>query len=76
MGRGIATIVNIGCDIARQGIAKPDDIDRAVTLGLSYTLGPLATGELKYLSRLLYGGGKYEKYFVDAAIVRCKRKIN
>ncbi|RKX24290.1 MAG: 3-hydroxyacyl-CoA dehydrogenase, partial [Candidatus Zixiibacteriota bacterium] len=32
--RVVATIVNIGCDIAQQGIATPEDIDRAVTLGL------------------------------------------
>lgn len=43
--RVVATIVNIGCDIAQQGIAVPDDIDRAVTLGLGYPQGPLAWGD-------------------------------
>jgi len=43
--RVVATIVNIGCDIAQQGIASPDDIDRAVTLGLGYPYGPLAWGD-------------------------------
>ena len=43
--RVVATIVNIGCDIAQQGIAAPDDIDRAVTLGLGYPQGPLAWGD-------------------------------
>jgi len=43
--RVIASIVNIGCDIAQQGIATPNDIDRAVTLGLGYPLGPLAMGD-------------------------------
>ncbi|MBK6865366.1 MAG: 3-hydroxyacyl-CoA dehydrogenase [Ideonella sp.] len=43
--RVVATIVNIGCDIAQQGIAEPGDIDRAVTLGLGYPLGPLAWGD-------------------------------
>ena len=43
--RVIASIVNIGCDIAQQGIATPEDIDRAVTLGLGYPLGPLAMGD-------------------------------
>ncbi|RAU21411.1 3-hydroxyacyl-CoA dehydrogenase [Paramagnetospirillum kuznetsovii] len=43
--RVIATIVNIGCDIAQQRIATPDDIDRAVTLGLGYPFGPLAWGD-------------------------------
>lgn len=43
--RVVATIVNIGCDIAQQSIASPEDIDRAVTLGLGYPKGPLAMGD-------------------------------
>jgi 3-hydroxybutyryl-CoA dehydrogenase len=43
--RIIATIVNIGCDIAQQGIARAADIDRAVQLGLGYPHGPLALGD-------------------------------
>ncbi|MDB5948954.1 MAG: 3-hydroxybutyryl-CoA dehydrogenase [Massilia sp.] len=43
--RVIASIVNIGCDIAQQGISSPQEIDRAVTLGLGYPLGPLAMGD-------------------------------
>jgi len=43
--RVIATIVNIGSDIAQQGIASPQDIDHAVTLGLGYPLGPLSMGD-------------------------------
>lgn len=43
--RTVTTIVNIACDIAQQGIAAPADIDRAVTLGLGYPLGPLAWGD-------------------------------
>ncbi|GJH19738.1 3-hydroxyacyl-CoA dehydrogenase [Caballeronia novacaledonica] len=43
--RVVATIVNIGCDIAQQGIATPGDIDLAVTLGLGYPRGPLALGD-------------------------------
>jgi 3-hydroxybutyryl-CoA dehydrogenase len=43
--RIIAMIVNIGCDIAQQRIATPQDIDLAVTLGLGYPLGPLALGD-------------------------------
>ena len=43
--RVLAHIVNIGCDIAQQGIAQPADIDRAVTLGLGYPKGPLALGD-------------------------------
>jgi 3-hydroxybutyryl-CoA dehydrogenase len=43
--RIVATIVNIACDIAQQRIAAPDDIDRAVKLGLGYPKGPLAMGD-------------------------------
>ncbi len=43
--RVLAHIVNIGCDIAQQGIATPADIDRAVTLGLGYPKGPLTLGD-------------------------------
>lgn len=43
--RVVAHIVNIACEIAQQGIADPLDIDRAVTLGLGYPLGPLAWGD-------------------------------
>jgi 3-hydroxybutyryl-CoA dehydrogenase len=43
--RVVAHIVNVACDIAQQGIATPQDIDRAVTLGLGYRLGPLEMGD-------------------------------
>lgn len=43
--RVVATIVNIGCDIAQQKIATPDIIDRAVTIGLGYPKGPLRFGD-------------------------------
>ena len=43
--RVIAHIVNIACDIAQQRIATPQDIDRVVTLGLGYRMGPLAMGD-------------------------------
>lgn len=43
--RIVATIVNIACDIAQQGIAEPADIDRAVALGLGYPMGPLSFGD-------------------------------
>ncbi len=43
--RVLACIVNIACDIAQQGIASPQDIDAAVTLGLGYPQGPLAWGD-------------------------------
>ena len=43
--RTVAMIVNIACDIAQQGIASPQDIDLAVSLGLGYPKGPLALGD-------------------------------
>jgi 3-hydroxybutyryl-CoA dehydrogenase len=43
--RVVAHIVNIACEIAQQQIADPQDIDRAVVLGLGYPLGPLAWGD-------------------------------
>lgn len=62
--RVLAHIVNIGCDIAQQGIATPADIDRAVQLGLGYPKGPLALGDalgprtvLEILDNLLAGSG-------------------
>jgi 3-hydroxybutyryl-CoA dehydrogenase len=43
--RVIAHIVNIACALAEQRIAAPEDIDRAVQLGLGYPHGPLAWGD-------------------------------
>ncbi|HJV84665.1 MAG TPA: 3-hydroxyacyl-CoA dehydrogenase [Noviherbaspirillum sp.] len=43
--RVVAAIVNIGADIAQQAIATPQDIDKAVTLGLGYPKGPLSMGD-------------------------------
>jgi 3-hydroxybutyryl-CoA dehydrogenase len=43
--RVVAHIVNIGCDIVQLRIATPEDLDRAVTLGLGYPRGPLAMGD-------------------------------
>ncbi|AMD00195.1 3-hydroxyacyl-CoA dehydrogenase [Halomonas chromatireducens] len=43
--RVVACIVNVGSDIAQQGVAEPDTIDRAVELGLGYPRGPLAMGD-------------------------------
>jgi 3-hydroxybutyryl-CoA dehydrogenase len=52
--RVLAMIVNIGCDIAQQGIASPADIDRAVTLGLGYPHGPLTWGDRLGAARVLH----------------------
>jgi 3-hydroxybutyryl-CoA dehydrogenase len=43
--RVVAHIVNVGCDIAQMRIAGPEDLDRAVMLGLGYPRGPLAMGD-------------------------------
>jgi 3-hydroxybutyryl-CoA dehydrogenase len=44
--RVLAMVVAIGCEIAQQGIASPQDIDNGVRLGLGYAQGPLAWGNL------------------------------
>ncbi len=44
-GRILAMVVNIGCNVAEKGIAAPEDIDRAVKLGLGYPFGPLEWGD-------------------------------
>ena len=43
--RILAAIVNVGSDIAQQGVASPADIDDAVELGLGYPRGPLRLGD-------------------------------
>ncbi|MGM0984221.1 MAG: 3-hydroxyacyl-CoA dehydrogenase [Pseudomonadota bacterium] len=43
--RVVACIVNVGADIAQQGVAAPEILDRAVELGLGYPRGPLAMGD-------------------------------
>ncbi|MFL6567128.1 MAG: 3-hydroxyacyl-CoA dehydrogenase [Burkholderiales bacterium] len=51
--RVVAHIVNVGCDIAQMRIATPEDLDRAVVLGLSYPRGPLAMGDAAGPARIL-----------------------
>jgi 3-hydroxybutyryl-CoA dehydrogenase len=51
--RVVAHIVNVGCDIAQMRIAAPQDLDRAVTLGLGYPRGPLAMGDALDPTRIL-----------------------
>lgn len=43
--RVVACIVNVGADIAQQGVTEPATLDRAVELGLGYPRGPLAMGD-------------------------------
>ena len=51
--RVIAMVINLGCDIALQGIASPDDIDNAVRLGLGYPYGPISWGDKLGAERIL-----------------------
>jgi 3-hydroxybutyryl-CoA dehydrogenase len=51
--RVVAHIVNVGCDIVQMRIATPEDLDRAVVLGLSYPRGPLAMGDAAGPERIL-----------------------
>jgi len=43
--RMLAMIANLGCEMAQIGIATPQDIDTAMTLGLNYPRGPLALAD-------------------------------
>jgi 3-hydroxybutyryl-CoA dehydrogenase len=51
--RVVAHIVNVGCDIAQQRIATPEDLDSAVMLGLGYPKGPLGMGDAAGPARIL-----------------------
>ena len=66
--RILAMIVNIGCSIAQSRTATPEDIDKAVKLGLGYPHGPLEFGDvlgpdrvLKVLTAMhrIYGDPRY-----------------
>jgi len=63
--RVIAQIVNVGCDIAQQRIATPQDIDRAVTLGLGYPAGPLTWGDTVGPARVLTILGELFDFYQD-----------
>jgi 3-hydroxybutyryl-CoA dehydrogenase len=45
-----AMVANLGCEMAQTGVATPDDIDTAMTLGLNYPQGPLALTGLAPIS--------------------------
>ncbi|QJD59616.1 3-hydroxyacyl-CoA dehydrogenase [Pseudomonas sp. gcc21] len=66
--RLIASVVNLGTEIAQKGIATPETLDRAIQLALGYPKGPLAFGEhygkLRILTALnnlqaVYGEPRY-----------------
>jgi len=51
--RVLAHIVNVGCDIMQMRICSPEDLDRAVMLGLGYPKGPLGFGDALGPARIL-----------------------
>lgn len=51
--RVLAMIVNLGCDIAQQGIATVEDINVAVKLGLGYPYGPIEWGDVLGAEKIL-----------------------
>ncbi|TDD87385.1 3-hydroxyacyl-CoA dehydrogenase [Actinomadura rubrisoli] len=51
--RLLASIVNVGCGIAEQRLARPADIDTGVRLGLGYPRGPLEWGDNAGAGRVL-----------------------
>lgn len=51
--RLLASVVNVGCGIAEQRLARPEDIDTAVRLGLGYPRGPLEWGDHVGADRVL-----------------------
>ena len=66
--RVVASIVNIASDICQQGVCSPADLEKAVTLGLGYPLGPLAMGdrygptnvlEVLFNMQTVYGDQRY-----------------
>ena len=66
--RVVACIVNIASDICQQGVCSPADLEKAVTLGLGYPLGPLAMGdrygptnvlEVLFNMQTVYGDQRY-----------------
>lgn len=63
--RVVATIVNIGCDIAQQRIAAPADVDTAVKLGLGYPHGPLGFGDTLGPQRILRILENMQAYYGD-----------
>ncbi len=51
--RVLAHIINVGCDIMQMRICAPEDLDRAVMLGLGYPRGPLGFGDALGPQRIL-----------------------
>lgn len=61
--RIVAHIINIGCQIAQQRIAAPEDIDLGAKLGLSYPYGPLEWGDHLGPGWVLEMLGELERFY-------------
>ncbi|UWR35564.1 3-hydroxyacyl-CoA dehydrogenase (plasmid) [Sulfitobacter sp. W027] len=51
--RIIAMIVNLCCEMAQIGVGSPEDLGKAMTLGLNYPFNPLDHGDLLGAGRVL-----------------------
>jgi 3-hydroxybutyryl-CoA dehydrogenase len=51
--RIVAMIANLGCEMAQTGLATPEDIDKAMRLGLNYPRGPIEFADHVGTERLL-----------------------
>ncbi|MBA1273117.1 3-hydroxyacyl-CoA dehydrogenase [Stutzerimonas azotifigens] len=51
--RVVASIVNLGCEIAQKGIATPQTLESAIQLALGYPKGPLGFAEHYLPARIL-----------------------
>ena len=63
--RVAAMIVSTGCDMAQQRLAAPEDIDRAVKLGLAYPRGPLSFGDAVGATRILGILASMQRFYGD-----------
>lgn len=51
--RILASLINLACAVAQQGVGSPDDIDLAVQIGRGYPQGPLTLGDSLGPARVL-----------------------
>jgi len=64
--RVVACIVNIACEMAQMRIATPDDINKAVRLGLAYPKGPIEFGDWIGPARVLAILETLQDFYGDA----------
>ncbi len=64
--RIVAMTVCVGCDVAQQRLASPEDIDRAVKLGLDFPRGPLSLGDAVGPRRILDILAAMQRFYGDA----------